>query len=67
MTAAAVKSATVSAAAPFTSSIEALIKSSGADFAVVTTGSEAGVWAARDVTLAKNTGWDFTGFCPTDR
>ena len=28
---------------------------------MVTTGSEAGVWAARDVTLAKNTGWDFSG------
>ena len=31
------------------------------NFAVVTTGSEAGVWAAKDVVLAKNTGWDYTG------
>eukprot|EP01051_Picozoa_sp_SAG22_P015394 SAG22_NODE_2002_length_3168_cov_2.188009_2_plen_343_part_00 len=31
------------------------------NFAVVTTGSEAGVWAANDVVLAKNTGWDYTG------
>lgn len=31
------------------------------NFAVVTTGSEAAVWAARDVTLAQNTGWDYTG------
>jgi hypothetical protein len=31
------------------------------NFAVVTTGSEAGVWAANDVVLAQNTGWDYTG------
>ena len=31
------------------------------NFAVVTTGSEAGLWAAKDVTTARNTGWNFTG------